>query len=322
MPCLRSLLCAALCLVLSACQPTAKPPLRIAMNPWPGYEFLYLAEKMGYFKDHGVEVKLLELASLNDARTSFERGLADGFTGTLIEVLTARQMSHHKPRIVLVVDYSNGGDVIIAGKPINSITDLRAQRIGIEPGTLNQYILQRALENHSMTLDDVKLVGMTQEAMPKALLNQEIDAAVTYPPYSVEALQPNQHHILFSSRDIPGEVLDVLVFSAKAIAERPNDIIAVKNAFADAQDFARREPTLAYQYMAAREHISPAEFARILTEDIRLVSRNEQNLFFPPGNKLRDSLQRTQAALRISGDLESSLSVDELIAAPLAEPSP
>ena len=39
-------------------------PLRVAINPWPGYEFAMLAASQGYFEDEGVEVRLVELSSL------------------------------------------------------------------------------------------------------------------------------------------------------------------------------------------------------------------------------------------------------------------
>lgn len=169
-------------LLLSACQNEHRPALRIATNPWPGYEFLHLAQMLGYYEEYGVQVKLLELASLNDARVSFERGQADGFTGTLIEVLMARQFSSRQPRIVLVTDYSNGGDLLIAKASIADLDGLREKRVGVEPGTLNLYLLQRALETQGMKLSDVQLVGMNQEAMAPAMAADELDAAVTYPP--------------------------------------------------------------------------------------------------------------------------------------------
>ncbi len=300
-------------LLLSACQNEHRPALRIATNPWPGYEFLHLAQMLGYYEEYGVQVKLLELASLNDARVSFERGQADGFTGTLIEVLMARQFSSRQPRIVLVTDYSNGGDVLIAKTSIADLNGLRGLRVGVEPGTLNLYLLQRALETQGMKLSDVQLVGMNQEAMGPAMAADELDAAVTYPPFSVSMLEGASNHTLFTSREIPEEVLDVLVFDQSTIEQRADDIRAVLNAYAKAQDFARRQPDKAYQMMAARQHISAAEFARIVKEDIRLIDSHEQANFFPPSDKLLRSLERTQAVLRTSGDLDSSAPVQELI---------
>ena len=76
---LRSLFIAVI-LLLSACRETPNPPLRIAINPWPGYEFLYLAERLKLFEAEGVEVRILQFSSLNDSRRAFELGKADGFS--------------------------------------------------------------------------------------------------------------------------------------------------------------------------------------------------------------------------------------------------
>ena len=46
-------LLAALLSALSACGESPPPPLRIATNPWSGYEFLHLAEERGYFAEEG-----------------------------------------------------------------------------------------------------------------------------------------------------------------------------------------------------------------------------------------------------------------------------
>ena len=60
-------------------------PLRIGINAWPGYEFLYLAQEKGFFREAGVEVQLIEFNSLSDVRRSFERNQIDGFAGTMVE---------------------------------------------------------------------------------------------------------------------------------------------------------------------------------------------------------------------------------------------
>lgn len=139
----RYLLLATL-LLLGACS-EPKPPLRIAINPWPGYEFLYLAEQQQLFKAQGVEVQILQFDSLNDARRAYERGQADGFGGTLVEVLMAREQSPRHPQVVHVSDYSNGGDLLIARPGIDSVQQLVGRRVAVEPGTLNTLVLSRAL---------------------------------------------------------------------------------------------------------------------------------------------------------------------------------
>jgi NitT/TauT family transport system substrate-binding protein len=98
---------------LLACSPEPEL-LRVGVNPWPGYETIYLAQKLGYFREAGVDVRLVEFASLADARRSFERNQIDALASTVVEVLRAREQSQRSLRIVQVLDYSNGADMLVA----------------------------------------------------------------------------------------------------------------------------------------------------------------------------------------------------------------
>ncbi len=55
------------------CAPKSGPTLRVGLNPWPGYEVLFIAEHVDYFRDEGVAVRLIEFTSLSDCRRAYER---------------------------------------------------------------------------------------------------------------------------------------------------------------------------------------------------------------------------------------------------------
>src|SRR6184192_4236051 len=84
--------------VLAACSRGRPAPLRIGMSPWPGNEFLFLAEARGFFAAEGVEVRLIESTSLGDLLRAFDRGEIDGMTGTLADVLESRDRTRRAPR--------------------------------------------------------------------------------------------------------------------------------------------------------------------------------------------------------------------------------
>lgn len=46
---------------LAGCNPPPEP-LWIRLNPWPGYAYLYLAEELGYVREEGVGVRLVQFA--------------------------------------------------------------------------------------------------------------------------------------------------------------------------------------------------------------------------------------------------------------------
>lgn len=302
-----------LLLLLGACaEPPA--PLRIATNPWPGYEYLYLAEQLKLFAAEGVAVQILQFSSLNDARRAYERGQADGFGGTLVEVLVAKEQSERSPQIVHVTDYSNGGDVIIAQAAIGEVKQLQGKTVAIEPGTLNTFILARALNRAGLGLDQVKLVSVAQADMFAALQKAEVDAAVSYPPFSIEMLKQTQLKQLFSSREIPGEVLDIIALDTQVIATRKAAIQALLRGLEAAHDYAKAHPEEAFRIMAEREKISLEDFRAAVENDLKILRAADQAAYFGPRGLILPALQNTQKVLLASGDLGKSTDLATLIA--------
>lgn len=305
---------ASLLLLLSACSEPAKEPLRIAINSWPGYEYLYLAERLQLFADEGVQVQILQFSSLNDARRAYERGQVDGIGGTLVEVLIAKEQSERQPQVVHVSDYSNGGDLIVAHAAIDDVKQLQGKRVAIEPGTLNTFILARALNRAGLSLDQVKLVSLPQADMLNALQQGEIDATVTYPPFSIEMLRQPQLKQLFSSREIPGEVLDIIAVDAQTLSSRKDDVQALLRAFEAAHTYSQTHPDEAYRIMAAREKISSEDFRNAVENDLKILRSNEQASYFGPEQRLLEALQNTQEVLLANGELSKATDLTALIA--------
>ncbi|MEO6752322.1 MAG: ABC transporter substrate-binding protein, partial [Chthoniobacteraceae bacterium] len=135
-PNLSVLICACIgalfAMFTAGCGDARQSELRIAINPWPGSEFLYLAKEKGFLAAERLNVRLVEYSSLSDCRVAFESGQVDAMTGTLIDVLMARENSQRISQIVLVSDYSDGADVILARPDITSVPALKGRRVGLE----------------------------------------------------------------------------------------------------------------------------------------------------------------------------------------------
>lgn len=275
-------------------------PLRIGLNAWPGYEFLYLAQERGFYRDAGVAVQLVEFNSLSDARRAYERGQIDGLGTTVIEVLQARQNRQCNLQIVDVVDYSDGADEILV-RP--GRTDLRGARVGVELGSLGIYVLVRALEKGGLTLSDVTAINMDQLSMREAYQRGEIDALVTYPPVSVSIKKDGKAQSHFTTASIPGEVVDVIAVDERIVVERSGELRRLLDAFHRAKDFTKQEPAIALPIMAAREGISTDEFSAALKDGVKLVARGEQAAYLGAGGKLQNVIDMADRIMRASGQI-------------------
>lgn len=294
------------CIIFTlSCSEQDKPSVTIAINPWPGYEFLYLAEKKHYFKKVGANVKLIQLGSLSDAQRAYINGSADGLTSTLIESIQAQILSGKPLKIVMIPDYSNGGDVIISRTALHRITDLKGHKVGCEVSSLGIFMLQRALAKSGLTLDDVEVVNVEQSDGLQALQDAAIDAFVSYPPVSVEVLKNQEFHVIFSSADIPKEVIDVLSISEQSLRENPGLIKKIYRAWDMALDYYKSNPEQAAAIMAKRENILPAEFRAILDEEIVVMNSHDQIQILSEKNELARSMKDVCNTLIKIGSLES-----------------
>ena len=107
----RVLLAAAALLGLASCS-SYSPPLRIALIRWPPFEFLHLAQEKGFFAEEGVEVRLIEFVAVNDTQRAFEHDKIDGGTFSLFQVLQNRDQLKRKMQVPLVIDFSDGADLV------------------------------------------------------------------------------------------------------------------------------------------------------------------------------------------------------------------
>lgn len=256
-------------MALACSQP--KEPLRVGVNPWPGYAFLYLAEEQGYFEAEGVPVHLVEFTSLEDARRAYERGHLDALGTTIVDVVQARQHQDRSLQVVRVVDYSTGGDVIALRPGLRRFADLRGKRVAVEPASLGAYLLARASEHMGIKVDEFEWVALGQVHMAAALEKGEVDAVVTYPPFSGRIAAMAGTTIAFDSRQIPGEVVDVIAVDSAVALNRREDIRALLRAFDRAGAAYRSDPAIHLPSMARRQGMTVDQFTRTFTYDLTLV---------------------------------------------------
>lgn len=284
---------------------------QLAINPWPGYELLYLAEKKGFFKEEGLNLKLKQFSTLEDVRHSIENGAVEGICSTTADVVQATIHSGKTIQTVLVPDYSNGGDEIIGLDSIRSPKDLKGKSIGVEPKSVGALVLARALAKHHLTWQDVKVLYLDQAAMTPALQSGQIQAAVTYPPFSIGMMKEVQRaHRIFDSSQIPGEIVDVVSFDKSYLDQHPEVPPALRRVWGKALDYLQTHPDDAIAIMAQREGITPAEFKEALS-GLSLVSVQDQTSYLQPAGKLESAYAATIATLRTTGDLTRDFAPNE-----------
>ena len=311
------LLVVAFTAAFASCSLRSSEPLRIGISDWPPYEFLHLAREKGFFAQEGIEVRLIEFASMSDARRAFEHRQIDGGLFSIFETLHVRDQSHRPLRISLIIDFSDGADAVLARSPIVDVAQLRGKRIGIDLGALGIYVAERALSRHGLSLDDVTVVRVEDIDMVRYLQEGRVDAVVNYPPTRTQIEQKDLARAIFTSRQIPGEIVDVLALDGAVIDERPEDVARLIRAFYRAVDYARSHPDDAYRIMAQREHLSVAAFREALETGVTLVPLAEQARYLAPDAPFSRAIGEIAAILHRRGQI-----ADPGIAADILSPEP
>jgi NitT/TauT family transport system substrate-binding protein len=163
-----------------------------------------------------------------------------------------------------------------------------------------------------MGLGDVTLRPMPLEAMPAALARGEVAAAALFPPFSEDAVRRAGVRPLFTSREIPGEIFDVLVVDPALLASRRAVLVRLLRTWQSAFDELRHHPQASIASMARREGVSPAAFSASLQGLVLMPLVRQQPLFTRGGQLERNlrELRAVQAELGLMSDRASLPPVD------------
>lgn len=186
---------------------TGEPPvLRLGIGPWIGYEPFVAARETGQWP---ASLHLVELGSNTEAIDAFIEGRLDAVGLTLDESLRlARQRNEHA--VVAVLSDSRGGDAVLGRAEYTGIADLTGQTVLVEDTAVGQLMLGAALEDAGLPLSAVKVRRVQATRLPIGWADGDAAGVVAYSPL-IERLEADGAKVLFSTRDHPGLVLDVLV---------------------------------------------------------------------------------------------------------------
>jgi len=308
--CLRILACGALLLSLCGCIGQPETALRIGTNVWIGSEPLYLARDLGRLdSDH---VQLVEYPSASEVLRAFRNQAIDGMVISLDELL-GLAADGLQPRIVLVVDVSNGADVVVGRAGMRSMHDLKGRSVAVESGALGAFVLSRALALNGMQASDVNVVHLESNEHPGAFDKGQVDAAVTFDPYRAQLLAAGAS-TLFDSTQIPGEIVDLLAVRASVVERRPKTIQTLLAGWFAALDYMKREPADAAQRMGIRQQTSGEQFLEA-QKGLRIPTRDENlRMLGGPKPELAAAGRRLMAIMLDAKLLRSDVDIESVLA--------
>lgn len=236
-------------------------PLKIGYSDWPGWVAWQIGIDKGWFAEEGVEVEFLwmDYVASMDAYVS---GNVDAVTMTNGDALVTGGTG--KPSVGIIInDYSNGNDMIVAAPGIETLADLKGKKIGLEEGFVIHLLLLKGAELAGIDPSEFTIVNVPTNETPQVLASGAVDAIGAWQPNSGQALKtvPGSKPVL-TSADAPGIIYDLLSVSPESLETRRADWAKVVKVWYRIVDFLKAEENLdeALAILAARVNISPEEY--------------------------------------------------------------
>jgi NitT/TauT family transport system substrate-binding protein len=242
---------------------------QIAWSVWTGYMPFKLMEVKGFLArraaDKGIKVKLVEFPVYMDSVTAFASGKLDGCALTAMEALQPAAAGIDTVAIV-VNDTSNGGDGVLV-RGIDDLRGLKGKEILLAELSVSHYLLVRGLDSIGMKESDVRIKNTDADEAGKAFIaDPKVEAVTTWNPHLFQATESGKGKVIYSSKEIPGEIIDVLVVNGSSLKESPQLATVLTEAWYDAmraiEDPATREDSIAI--MASAAHATVDEFKKMM----------------------------------------------------------
>ncbi|MFT6429878.1 MAG: NitT/TauT family transport system substrate-binding protein [Halopseudomonas sp.] len=222
----------------------ADDTLTIGTVVWAGYGPFYVADELDLYEQFGLDV---ELQFFNDPAlipSAMASRAVDGGMLTYDQVVgsVAKGLNH---KVVMPIDFSDGGDAIVADKSITSVADFKGKQVGYNPLSPSDFLLAYALQVNGMSEKDIRPVNMTPEAIPSAMASGNLPIGVTYEPNVSQIVgmgDGERFHVVYSSKEAPGLITDVLAFDEKVIADREKAITAMIKGYQAGLDYMEANP--------------------------------------------------------------------------------
>jgi NitT/TauT family transport system substrate-binding protein len=274
----------------------AAEPLKIGYSDWPGWVAWQVAIEKNWFKEAGVDVKF-EWFDYSASMDAFTAGKVDAVLMTNGDTLVTGA-GGGKGVMILVTDYSNGNDMIVAKPGIKTLADLKGKKVAVETGLVEHLLLRAGMKKLGMKPGDIEIVNAKTNEMPQVLATKDIAAIGAWQPVSGQAMKASPGaRPIYTSADEPGLIYDVLAVNPASLSARRAEWQKVVKLWDKVVGYIEDPKTQgdAVKIMAARSGVSPAEYLPLL-KGTKLLTLEEGRKVYQKGTDLKSLYGSTEIA--------------------------
>lgn len=236
-----------LALIFAGCSDKAKtsggtesgkdaPVFTLAASEYPSWSVFDVAHEMGLIdkekgkqgsleKKHGVDI-VLKMVDYDTCINMYGSKSADAVCITNIDILSP---SLGRDSVsILPTSTSVGSDACIVEKSTTLDALKGMATYGLE-NSVSQYVFERCLEIKGLKPAEYKFKNMDPQAASTAFQNKQenISSVMVWNPFVVQTLRTRtDSKVLFDSKEIPEEVIDMLVVGKDSLGKEGGDAFA------------------------------------------------------------------------------------------------
>lgn len=239
----------------------AGTPVTLGVVTWIGYGPIYCAVSNGYYKRYGLDVKLVTFSDNSVMAGAVQGGEINATTMTYDQVIAANAHGW-KLKVVMPIDYSVGGDAILATAQIHTVKELKGLKVAFMSASPSDFLLGYALAKDGLSERDIQPVNTTPEGVVGIMVGGSAPVGVSYEPNVstiVKSSGGKRFHVLMSSREARGMITDVLVLKDSVIATNPKMVEGLIRGTLDGLAFMTANAGKAAEIIGKTLDISSAE---------------------------------------------------------------
>jgi len=187
--------------------------------PWPYAADAGIVKK--WADKYGITIEVVQINDYVESINQYTAGKFDAVTVTNMDTLTIPAAGGVDNTAVIVGDYSNGNDGVVL-KQKDTLADIKGQKVNLVELSVSHYLLARGLESVKLSERDVTVVNTSDADIVSAFSSADVTATVTWNPQLSEIVKTPGAHLVFSSSQIPGEILDLTVVHTAVLKDNPN----------------------------------------------------------------------------------------------------
>jgi NitT/TauT family transport system substrate-binding protein len=185
----------------------------------------------GWADDNGIVKKwadryglTIEVTQFNDYIESINQFTASDYDAvalTNMDALSIPAAGGVDTSVVVVNDFSNGNDMVLS-KSAADVASLKGQSVNLVELSVSHFLLARALDKVGLSEKDITVVNTSDADMVAAAATTDVTTTVTWNPLASQIVEAGNGKPLFTSAEIPGEIIDLTAAKTDVLKDNPD----------------------------------------------------------------------------------------------------